>query len=229
MELMLYYHPLASFCHKALIALYENATPFEPNIVDLGDEKSAADFKAIWPMGKFPVLLDKSRGCTVAESSIVIEYLDAFCPGETRFIPVAPDDAWRARMWDRFFDEYLEKPMQHIVVDRLRPEAKRDPFGVDQARAQLRSSYAFLEREMATRPWAAGDIFTIADCSAAPALFYANTVEPFGEASSLTGYLGRLAARASFARVLREAEPYFSNFPLERKPQIPRGAPQPAE
>lgn len=227
MELTLYYHPLASFCHKALIALYENATPFEPIIVDLGDEKSAADFKAVWPMGRFPVLLDKSRDRTVAESSIVIEYLDTFYPGKTRFIPVDPDDAWRARMWDRFFDEYLEKPMQQIVVDRLRPEAKRDPFGVDQARAQLRASYAFLEREMDTRPWAAGDKFTIADCSAAPALFYANTVEPFGEASSLAGYLDRLAARASFARVLREAEPYFSFFPLERKPRIPRA--QPAE
>jgi len=224
MALILYYHPFASFCHKALIALYENATPFEPIIVDLGDEKSAADFKAVWPMGKFPVLRDASRNQTVAESSVVIEYLDVFYPGKARLVPADPDDAWRARMWDRFFDEYLHKPMQEIVVDRLRPETARDPFGVAQARAQLRTSYDFLERELAGRQWAIGDDFTIADCSAAPALFYADIVEPFGVAHNVAAYFGRLAGRPSFARVLREAEPYFSMFPLERKPQIPQAA-----
>ena len=224
MKLTLYYHPLASFCHKALIALYENATPFEPIIVDLGNEKSTADFKAVWPMGKFPVLRDELRDRTVAESSVVIEYLDAFYPGKARLVPADPDDAWRARMWDRFFDEYVHKPMQEIVVDRLRPETARDPFGVAQARAQLRASYDFLERELAGKQWAIGGDFTIADCSAAPALFYADIVEPFGGAYNVTAYFGRLAGRPSFARVLREAEPYFSMFPLERKPQIPQAA-----
>jgi glutathione S-transferase len=224
MKLKLYYHPLASFCHKALIALYENATPFEPIIVDLGNEKSTADFKAVWPMGKFPVLRDASRNQTVAESSVVIEYLDAFYPGKARLVPADPDDAWRARMWDRFFDEYVHKPMQEIVGDRLRPETARDPFGIDQARAQLRASYDFLERELAGRQWAIGGDFTIADCSAAPALFYADIVEPFGGAHNVTAYFARLAGRPSFARVLREAAPYFSMFPLERKPQIPQAA-----
>jgi glutathione S-transferase len=222
MALKLYYHPLASFCHKALIALYENATPFEPVIVDFGDEKSAAEFKAVWPPAKFPVIRDEERGQTVAESSVVVEYLDRFYPGPSRLLPADPDDAWRARMWDRFFDDHLQKPMQQIVFDRLRPDDKRDSFGVEQARAQLRESYAFLDREVASRPWAGGDEFTLADCSAAPALFYAELAEPFGEARNVAAYFARLAERPSFARVLREAEPYFPMFPLERKPRIPR-------
>jgi glutathione S-transferase len=222
MALKLYYHPLASFCHKVLIALYENGISFEPVIVDLGDEKSAADFKAIWPPAKLPVIRDEERGQTVAESSVVVEYLDRFYPGPSRLLPADPDDAWRARMWDRFFDDHLQKPMQQIVFDRLRPDDKRDSFGVEQARAQLRESYAFLDREVASRPWAAGGEFTLADCSASPALFYAELVEPFGEAQHVAAYFARLAERPSFARVLREAEPYFPMFPLERKPQIPR-------
>ncbi|HEY7457316.1 MAG TPA: glutathione S-transferase family protein [Xanthobacteraceae bacterium] len=224
MSLKLYFHPLASFCHKALIALYENDTPFEPVIVDLADERSAAAFKAVWPMGRFPVLRDEARGRTIAESTIIVEYLDAFHPGQTRFVPADADRAWRTRMWDRFHDEYVEKPMQKIVTDRLRPEGKRDPLGVEQARAQLGEAYVLLEREMESNPWAIGDEFTLADCSAAPALFFANTVEPFGEKRNLTAYLDRLTARASFARVLRESEPYFSLFPLERKPRIAAGA-----
>ncbi|MCC6948718.1 MAG: glutathione S-transferase family protein [Bradyrhizobiaceae bacterium] len=224
MALTLYFHPLASFCWKPLIALYENATPFTPVIVDLMDPQSAAAFKAVWPMAKFPVLRDEARGCTVAESTVVIEYLDAFYPGATRLIPKDPDAAWRARMWDRFHDEYLQKPMQKIVTDRLRPEDRRDPLGVEEARAQLIEAYALLEMEMAAKRWAVGDEFTLADCSAAPALFYANTVEPLGGRKSLSAYLDRLMDRASFARVLAEAEPYFSMFPLERKPERVRAA-----
>jgi glutathione S-transferase len=223
MSLKLYFHPLASFCHKALIALYENDTPFEPVIVDLADEKSAAAFKAVWPMGRFPVLHDGARDRTIAESTIIVEYLDAFHPGRTRFVPADADGAWRTRMWDRFHDEYIEKPMQKIVTDRLRPEGKRDSLGVEQARGQLAEAYVLLEREMESKRWAIGDEFTLADCSAAPALFYANTVESFGAQRNLVAYLDRLMARASFARVLREAEPYFKFFPMERKPRIATG------
>lgn len=219
MSLKLYFHPLASFCWKALIALYENGAPFQPVIVDLMDPQSAAAFKAVWPIGKFPVLRDEARGCTVAESTTVIEYLDAFYPGATRLIPKDLDAAWRARMWDRFHDEYVHKPMQKIVTDHLRPEDKRDLLGVQQARAQLGESYDFLEQETEGRRWAIGEEFTLADCSAAPALFYANTVEPFGNRKSMSAYFDRLLDRASFARVLTEAEPYFSMFPLESKPQ----------
>ena len=223
MSLKLYFHPLASFCHKALIALYENGTPFEPVIVDLMDEASSAAFRVVWPMAKMPVLRDEARDRTVAESTIVVEYLDAHYPGATRFVPADPDAAWQTRMWDRFFDGYVQQPMQKIVIDRLRPAGSSDAFGVEQARARLREAYTVLEAEIGAKTWMLGDAFTLADCSAAPALFYANTVEPFGATQqNLAAYLDRLMARPSFARVLEEAEPYFRFFPLERKPRIAR-------
>jgi glutathione S-transferase len=221
MALELYFHPLASFCHKALIALYENDTPFEPVVVDLGDEASTAAFRAIWPMAKMPVLRDQARDRTVAESTIVVEYLDAYYPGATRFLPEDSEDAWQTRMWDRFFDHYIQHPMQTIVTDRLRPAGSSDAWGVEQARVQLHQAYAVIEQEIAAKTWMIGDAFTLADCSAAPALFYANTVAPFGATQmSLAAYLGRLMARPSFRRVLEEAEPYFALFPMERKPRL---------
>lgn len=223
MSLTLYFHPLASFCWKALIALYENGTPFTPVIVDLLDPQSAAAFKVIWPIGKFPVLRDEARDRTVAESTTVVEYLDAFYPGPTRFVPADADAAWQVRMWDRFYDEYVQKPMQKIVGDQLRPADSRDPHGVAEARRQLAEAYDVLEREMNGKHWAAGEDFTLADCSAAPALFYANTVEPFGDNKDLAAYLDRLMVRPAFTRVLAEAEPYFAMFPLEKKPRIAVG------
>jgi glutathione S-transferase len=225
MLLKLYFHPLASFCHKALIALYENKTPFEPVIVDLADETSRAAFRAVWPIGKMPVLRDDARDHTVAESTIVIEYLDAHYPGATRFLPADPDRAWQTRMWDRFYDHYVQEPMQKIVADRLRPAGSNDGYGVGQAKGQLREAYAVIEREVAPKTWMMGDAFTMADCAAAPALFYAHTVVPFGETQSrLAAYLDRLTGRPSFARVLGEAEPYFRLFPMEKKPAIARPA-----
>ena len=221
MALKLYFHPLASFCHKALIALYENRIPFEPIIVDLLDEASRAAFRAVWPMAKMPVLRDEARNRTVAESTTIIEFLDAHYPGPTRFLPADVDRAWQTRMWDRFYDHYVQEPMQKIVTDRLRPEGKNDVYGVELAKAQLDESYGVMEQEMESRTWTMGSDFTLADCAAAPALFYANTVVPFGETHrNLRGYLDRLMVRPSFARVLEEAQPYFDLFPMERKPQI---------
>jgi glutathione S-transferase len=221
MSLKLYFHPLASFCHKALIALYENDVAFEPVIVDLTDAASSAAFRAVWPMAKMPVLRDDARDRTVAESTIVVEYLDACYPGPTRFLPADPDRAWQTRMWDRFFDHYVQEPMQKIVTDRLRPTGRNDPYGVAQAQTQLREAYALIESRMGANTWMMGDAFTLADCAAAPALFYANTVAPIGEThGKLRAYLSRLMARPSFARVLKEAEPYFRLFPMEKKPQI---------
>jgi glutathione S-transferase len=215
MPLKLYFHPLASFCHKALIAFYEGGIPFEPILVDLGDERSRSAFRAVWPMVKMPVLRDETRNRTVAESTIVVEYLDAYYPGATRFVPPDPDRAWQTRMWDRFYDHYVQVPMQKIVADRLRPRDEGDPFGVQQAKTQLHQAYEVLEPTMQAKTWAMGDEFTLADCAAAPALFYAN---------NLSAYLDRLMGRASFARVLREAEPYFGLFPMDEKPRITRRA-----
>lgn len=212
MTVRLYYHPLASFCWKALIALYENETPFEPILVDLGDEASRAAFLAVYPVGKFPVIEEGGR--IVPGSSSVIEYLAAHHPGKVRLVPEDADAALDVRIWDRFHDSYVHEQMQKIVLDRLRPEDQTDPTGVAQAREQIRSSYALLDREMADREWAAGEWFSMADCAAAPALFYANKVEDIGpEHDNVTRYLDRLKARPSFARVLAEAEPYFKFFP----------------
>jgi len=214
MSLHLYFHPLASFCHKALIALYENDTPFEAVFVDLGKQAERAALLKLWPIGKFPVLRDDARDQTVPESTIIIEYLDRHYPGTTRFIPSDADRARQTRLRDRFYDLYVHEPMQKIVGDRLRPEGSKDPHGVEEARARLRTSYGMIDSEMAKRTWAAGEAFGLADCAAAPALFYANEVMPFGESHrNVAAYFGRLKARPSYARVLREAEPFFAMFP----------------
>jgi glutathione S-transferase len=230
MSLKLYFHPLASFCWKALIALYENDVPFEPVVVDLGDAASRDAFGAVWPLAKFPVLHDEGRGCTVAEATIVIEYLDAHYPGGTRFVPSDADAAWKTRMWDRVFDHYIHEPMQKIVTDRIRPSGCSDPHGVEEAKAQIHEAYRLVDSKIGSRTWTMGDDFSLVDCAAAPALFYANTILPFdGSQANLPGYLTRLMKRPSFLRVLREAEPFFEMFPMETKPAIAPPAIQPNE
>ena len=216
MSLTLHYHPLSSFCWKALIALYENDTPFTPHLVDLADAAERAALLKLWPIGKFPVLRDDARGETVPESSIIIEYLDRFYPGRTRFISADPGLALQARLRDRFYDLYVHLPMQKVMVDRLRPADKRDPHGVEEARVLLKTSYRMIEAQMAGNTWAIGEAFSIADCAALPPLFYANMVEPFGGTHPNVGaYFERLKARPSIARVIKEAEPYFNMVPKE--------------
>jgi glutathione S-transferase len=217
-SLKLYFHPLSGYCQKVLMALYENETPFAPHIVDLGDPASRADFKTIWPIGKFPVLRDDAKDRTVPESSIIIEYLAQHYPGKTKLVPDDPDLARQTRMRDRFFDLYVSEPMGKVVTDHLRPAGKNDPCGVEQAKALLRTAYGMIEQDMATkagtRPWAMGDAFSMADCAAAPALYYANLVMPLGPTfKNAAAYLDRLMQRPSFARPVKEAEPYRAMFP----------------
>lgn len=213
MSLTLHMHPLASFCWKVLIALYENDTPFEAHLVDLADPEAAAAFKALWPTAKMPLLIDMARDRTVPETSIIIEYLDTAYPGPVRFIPEDTDAALRVRLLDRLFDLYVQEPMQKIVGDRIRPDGAQDPHGVAHARAQLAMAYDLLETQLADRTWAAGETFSLADCAAAPGLFYADKVAPLTDHPTVSAYLDRLLARPSFKRVLREAEPYFAMFP----------------
>jgi glutathione S-transferase len=214
MSLTLYFHPLSSFCWKALIALYEHDTRFTPNSVNLGDEAERAALLKLWPIGKFPVLRDETRDQTIPESSIIIEYLDRFYPGAAPFVSADPELAWQTRLRDRFYDLHVHLAVQKIVGDRLRPQTSKDPHGVAEAKARLRTTYDMVERQMAGNTWAMGDTFGLADCSAFPALFYANKVEPFGDAHrNVTAYLQRLGARPSIARVVKEAEPYFKLFP----------------
>jgi glutathione S-transferase len=217
MSLKLYFHPLSSYCMKVLIALYENDTPFEREIVNLGDAASSASFKKIWPIGKFPVLRDDARDRTIPESSIIIEYLDQQYPGRTKFIPGDAELARQTRLRDRFFDLHLHAPMQKVVGDRLRPAGKNDPRGVEEAKTLIQTALGMIEQDMAAKTWAMGDTFTLADCSAAPPLFYVNKVMPFDDSQNNTRqYLDRLMARPSFARALKEAQPYFAMFPQER-------------
>ena len=216
MTLRLYSHPFASFCQKVLIALYENATPFEAVLIDLGNEADRASLQKVWPIAKFPVLLDDARQCSVPESSIIIEYLTQYYPGPTVFVPEDRERARETRLLDRFYDLYVSDPMQKIVGNRLRPPDQKDPFGVAQARASLDTAYGMIEEQMRDKTWALGDAFTLADCSAAPALHYANVVHPIGSAyPRAAAYLKRLYDRPSFARVLREAESYWAIFPKE--------------
>jgi len=214
MSLKFFFHPLSSFCQKVLIALYENDTPFEPHIVDLGNEASRAAFRKLWPVGKMPVLRDEARDRTIPESSIIIEYLAQHYPGRTALIPADPDLALRTRLGDRFCDLYVHEPMQKIVGDRLRPAGKTDPHGVDNAKAQLRLAYDMIDADMVSRTWAMGDAFTLADCAAGPPLFFANKLVPFGDSHrNLAAYFERLTKRPSYARALGEAEPYLKLFP----------------
>jgi glutathione S-transferase len=214
MPLTLHYHPLASFCWKALIGLYELGTSFEKHLVDLADSDARADFARLWPLAKFPVLRDDARGRTVPESTILLEYVDRLSDGAIRLIPRDPERALECRLRDRLFDTYVHAPMQKIVGDRLRPTDARDALGVEQARAQLEMAYALLEEQGADGPWAMGADFTLVDCAAMPALYYANEVAPFdGRWKRLAAYLLRLKRRPSVARVLDEAGPYFHMFP----------------
>jgi glutathione S-transferase len=213
MSLTLHFHPLSSFCWKALIALYENDTPFAANMVDLGNPAEREALLKLSPIGRFPVLEDTSRREVVPESTVIIEYLDRHYPGRIRFIPADPQAAFDTRLRDRFLDFYLHLQMQKVVGDRLRPAGAKDPHGVEQAKAQIRKSYDIFETQMSGSKWAMGAEFGLADCAAAPPLFYCSRIEPFGERRKLAAYVERLKARPSFARVLKEAEPYFAMFP----------------
>jgi glutathione S-transferase len=212
MALKLYAHPFSSYCQKALIALYENATPFEFHMLD--DEASMAELEALWPHKRFPLLVDGAR--TVMEASIIVEYLQLHHPGPVRLIPDDPRAALDIRWMDRFFDNYVMTPMTKIVFDKLRAEAVRDPLGVVEARRMLDTSYRWLNGAIEGREWAGGDIFSLADCAAAPALFYADWAHPIDPAyANVHGYRSRLLARPSFARAVDEARPYRAGFPLD--------------
>ncbi|HEV7319040.1 MAG TPA: glutathione S-transferase family protein [Ensifer sp.] len=214
MSLTLYQHPLASFCHKVLVALYENETPFKSSLVDLLDPAEAARFAALWPVGKMPVLTDSARDVVMPETSVIIEYLDRHYPGKVKLIPDDVDQALKVRLWDRFFDLYIHVPMQKIVTDTLRPSGENDHRGVADARANLAVAYAMADEHFKTHRFAAGDSFSLADCAATPALFYAGIVEPFAEKHPhLAAYFESLLERPSVRRVLAEARPYFHMFP----------------
>ena len=212
MSIKLYAHPFSSYCQKVLIALYENDIPFELRLL-AGDEQIAAQHAALWPLKRMPVLVDDGR--TVVEASIIIEHLGLHHPGPARLIPDDPRVALDVRMMDRFFDNYVMTPVQKIVLDSLRAAEQRDARGVTDARALLDTAYRWLDGTMTGRKWAAHDTFSLADCAAAPSLFYADWVHPIGqEFANVRAYRRRLLAQPSFARAVDEARPYRRFFPL---------------
>ena len=215
MSLVLHQHPFASYCQKALIALYELELPFSTNLVD--DADARAELAAtLWPMATIPVLRDESADLTLPESTTIIEYLDGVAANGRTLIPADRAQALQARLWDRFFDNHVATPMQKIVGDRLRPEGRDDPEGVSEARTTLDTAYTVLDAHLSDRSWAAGTAFTLADCAAAPALFYTRAVHRWDQSGqvNITRYYRDLMARPSVARVVDEARPWREIFPL---------------
>ena len=213
MALTLYAHPFSSYCQKVLTALYENDLPFTYRLLGEEDPEAYGELVELWPLKRFPLLVDD--GLSLPESSIIIEHLDLHHPGPLRLIPEGPREALKVRALDRFFDLDVMTPMQKIVGDSLRGEGERDPKGVAAAREQLATAYGWLERNLAGRRWAVGEDFTLADCAAAPSLFYADWVQPIDPGQIwLRDYRARLLARPSFARAVEEARPYRPLFPL---------------
>jgi glutathione S-transferase len=211
MSLTLYAHPFAAYCWKALIALYENDTPFNYQMV--GDPKVFAELELLWPIKKFPVLKDGES--TIIESSIIVEHLMVHRGGKIQLIPSDIDAALRVRFMDRVFDNYVMTPMQQLVSDRMRVEGEHDAKGVADARALLDVAYGWLERQLSQQVWAVNGEFSLADCAAAPALFYADWVHPISDQfSSVRAYRAQLLARPSVARTVDEARPYRNLFPL---------------
>ena len=213
MSLKLYAHPFSSYSQKVLIALYENGIPFEWRQVSPENPEIVAEFAALWPIKRFPLLVDGTR--VVRESTIIIEYLGLNHPGPVPLVPADPRAALEARSMDRFFDNYISTPQQKIVFDAMRPEGMHDSYGVQEAREMLERGYAWLDKVMAEREWAAGDNFSLADCAAAPFLFYADWTHRIDPSfSHVIAYRKRLLARPSFARAVDEARRYRSFFPL---------------
>ncbi|MGH8077485.1 MAG: glutathione S-transferase family protein, partial [Lysobacter sp.] len=188
-----------------------NQTRFDYRLLEGAD--AMRELKALWPLKRFPVLVDGER--TVIEASSIIEYVSLYHPGPVQLIPEDAKAALDVRTMDRFFDNYISTPQQKIVFDAIRGEKDRDPFGVAEARKMLDIAYAWLDTTMACREWAAGDSFSLADCGAAPFLFYADWTHPISETfANVHAYRRRLLARPSFARAVDEARPYRSYFPL---------------
>jgi glutathione S-transferase len=212
--LTLWYHPLSSFCWKALIALYEAEVAFTPRFVNLGDPADRAAFQAVWPLAKFPVLEDDASGAVTPESTIIVEWLAAHDPAARGLVPADPDAALKVRLIDRLVDSYIHLPFQQVVAERMRPDDAKDPHGVAQNKALIARGYDLIA-PMLGEWWALGEAFTLADCAALPALFYADYGVSLDGWPSLRAYLERLKARPSVARVLAEAQPYFQYFPLK--------------
>lgn len=212
MALTLYAHSFSSYCQKVLVALWENGTPFAYRHME--EPGAGEELAGLWPIRKFPVLVDGDR--TVVETSIIIEHLDSYHPGKVRFLPDDPDAALEVRLLDRFFDQYVMNAAQVAVNESLRSIPDRLDEAKQSAAKALEVAYGWLEQRLAGREWAAGDRITLADCAAAPSLFYGDWVHQIDDATypHLRDYRTRLLKWPSFARAVEEGRRYRSYFPL---------------
>jgi glutathione S-transferase len=211
--LTLHYHPLSSYCHKVLIAVDILGVELEKRLLNLGDPAGREAFLALWPAGKMPLLVD--RGRPIPETSIIIEHLQLHhARSGYALIPKAGDAALAVRLWDRLFDLYVMTPMQAFTADLLKPESDRDPRSVAQAKENLLMAYGMVDRQLEGRTWICGDTFSMADCAAAPALFYAVTYVPFpSQHTRLSAYFERLVEHPSVAATIDQSRPYFRFYP----------------
>lgn len=216
MALTLHYHPLSSHCWKLLIALAENGSPHDLEVVNLGDPAARAAYAALWPTAKIPLLVDGER--VVPETSIQMEYLDHHHPGATRLLPGDFDAQLQVRLWDRLFDQYVMDPMQRYIAQVLRPPEARDAQAMAAHEAALGQAYDLIEARRGDSTWAVGEAFSMADCSAAPALFYATVIRPLApEHQRLAAYYERLLARPSVWAAIVQARPWFTYYPLRER------------
>jgi glutathione S-transferase len=211
---VLHGHPLSSFHQKVVTAFYETETPFEFALLNLGDAAELARFKALWPFGKMPVLEDRRTGQVVGESSVIIEYLAQKEPNAARLIPADPETARRSRLMDRVFDLYVQASFQRYGDCRREVPGARDEAIPDIVKGQLTTAYGFIEGQLDGGAWAAGEDFSLADCGAGPALFYANRIVPLAAWPKLAAYFERLQARPSYARAFEESKPYLDWVPF---------------
>jgi glutathione S-transferase len=213
MNPQLFAHPFSSYCQKALIAFHENDIPFDFRMLSPDEPANNEAFARLWPIKRFPILVDGER--TILEATSIIEHLQARRPGPVRLIPDDPDLAVEVRMMDRVFDNYVMTPQGRCVFDAIRPEADRDPYGVREAHAMLDTIYAWLDERMTGREWAVGEAFSLADCAAAPSLFYADWTHAIpARFKHLDAYRARVLARPSFAGAVDGGRPYRHFFPL---------------
>ena len=211
MPLTLYAHPFSSYCQKVLVALYENGVPFEYRTLE--GPSAMAELKLRWPFGRFPLLVDEGR--TIVESTIIIEHLMLTRGGPVRWLPEDPVEALEVRFLDRFFDNDVMAAMQKPVFAALKEDGARLEAAKVEARRALDLAYAWLEHRLQGRRWAAGESLSLADCAAAPSLFYADWVHPIAQHfPTLRAYRSRLLNWPAFARAVDEARPYRSYFPL---------------
>lgn len=204
----LYFSYLSTYSQKVLIGLYEKDTAFTPHLVDLSDPEARAEYVKLYPFGKLPLLV-RDDGRMIPESSIIVEYIDNQFEQEPILIPRDPELARRARFMDRMCDLYLNDPVVNLIFESWKPEDEQNRELISKSSERIGTMYRFMDDQLSSSPYLAGETFSIADCAAMPVLFYANSFAPFGGFDNIFRYWEEVSSRPSFVRLKQEAEPYI--------------------